>query len=237
MKRILYFVALIFANSLSAQQIAEHKPGFVLGELPYGLDALEPAIDKETMNIHYNKHHAAYLNNLNAALLQDPYVKEYNDLSMEGILLRVTEDQEVIRNNAGGHYNHQLFWSCLTPDKSKGTPSDRLLQAIQRDFGSIEKLKDLLVAEAKNRFGSGWVWLCKDMNGVLFVTSTPNQDNPLMARISKRFGFPILGIDVWEHAYYLKYQNKRVDYVKALLEIVNWQFVSDRYEKEFEIGK
>lgn len=237
MKRILYFVAVIFVNTTLGQQVGEHKPGFVLGELPYALDALEPAIDKETMNIHYNKHHVAYLNNLNAALLEEPYVKEYGNLSLEGMLLRVGEDHGVIRNNAGGHYNHQLFWKCLTPIKEKHVPSERLLQAIQRDFGSLDKLKELLLLESKNRFGSGWVWLCKDLNGVLFVMSTPNQDNPLMAKISKRFGIPILGIDVWEHAYYLKYQNKRPDYVKSVLEIVNWDFVSEQYEKEFEIGK
>jgi Fe-Mn family superoxide dismutase len=237
MKRILYFVALIFVQETIGQQVAEHKPGFVLGELPYSVEALEPFIDKETMTIHFNKHHASYVNNLNTALLEDPYLKEYGSLSLEGILLRITEDDAVIRNNAGGHYNHELFWRCLTPNAELRIPSDRLMQSIKRDFGSIEKLKELLMLEAKNRFGSGWVWLCKDLNGVLFVISTPNQDNPLMAKITKRFGIPILGIDVWEHAYYLKYQNKRPDYVKSILEIVNWQYVSERYEKDFEIRK
>jgi Fe-Mn family superoxide dismutase len=237
MKRLLFLIPLFFSLASKSQNVGEKKAGFVLDALPYAYDALEPIIDKETMNIHYNKHHAGYVNNLNAALQQEPYVKEFADLSLEGILLRVESNQEVIRNNAGGHYNHDLFWRCLSKGGVKSLPSEKLLQTINRDFGSIDKLKELITNEAKARFGSGWVWLCKDLNGVLFVSSTPNQDNPLMARLGARVGLPLLGIDVWEHAYYLKYQNKRLDYVKAVLEIVNWEYVSQRYEKEFQFSK
>jgi Fe-Mn family superoxide dismutase len=212
------FIGLVFAKPSEAQEV------FSLAPLPYAYDALEPYIDKETMNIHYSKHHQAYVTNLNKALVE----QKVSNKNLVNILEHVAQYSEAIRNNAGGHYNHTLFWSILTPTLNT-KPSDALLQAINKEFGSLDSLKKIMNTYASKRFGSGWVWLCVNEQKQLFVCSTPNQDNPIM-NIAEKKGYPIMGIDVWEHAYYLKYQNKRGDYLNAIWNIVNWQAVSDNYQ-------
>mgnify|MGYP003667299234 CR=1 FL=1 len=197
---------------------------FELPQLGYAYDALEPVIDSQTMQIHHSKHHQAYVNKLNKAL--EGTAAE--NLSIEEMLKNISKYSTAVRNNAGGHYNHSLFWTILTPNKNT-LPSDRLLQAINQEFGSVDSLKILLNNAASNQFGSGWVWLSLDKNNKLFISSTSNQDNPLMDLAEKQ-GRPILGIDVWEHAYYLKYQNKRGDYLLAIWDVINWEEVSNRYE-------
>ncbi|MEN2992971.1 MAG: superoxide dismutase [Bacteroidia bacterium] len=194
---------------------------FVLPELPYPYDALEPHIDKMTMEIHHQKHHGTYLNNLKAALEKYP---DWAAKSFEEILAnisRLPEDiRTAVRNNGGGHWNHSFFWPLMTP-KSPGRPVGALAEAIQSTFGSFEAFQEKFTAAALGRFGSGWAWLVwKD--GKLEIGSTPNQDNPLMD-ISEFKGRPILGLDVWEHAYYLRYQNRRADYIKAWWNVVNWE--------------
>ena len=200
---------------------------FKLPALPYAADALQPHIDKRTMNIHHGKHHNGYTNKLNAAIEGTPLAKK----SIEDILKKVSKQSTAVRNNGGGYYNHSLFWSVMSPDGG-GEPSatSKLGKAIKKDFGSFEKFKEAFSAAAKTRFGSGWAWLCVSSRGKLFVTSTPNQDNPLMDVADKK-GTPILGLDVWEHAYYLKYQNKRPDYVGAFFNVINWKEVSRRFSK------
>jgi Fe-Mn family superoxide dismutase len=197
---------------------------FELPQLGYAYDALEPVIDSQTMQIHHSKHHQAYVNKLNKAL--EGTAAE--NLSIEEMLKNISKYSTAVRNNAGGHYNHSLFWTILTPNKNT-LPSDRLLQAINQEFGSVDSLKILLNNAASNQFGSGWVWLSLDKNNKLFISSTSNQDNPLMDLAEKQ-GRPILGIDVWEHAYYIKYQNKRGDYLLAIWDVINWEEVSNRYE-------
>ena len=197
---------------------------FELPQLSYAYDALEPVIDAQTMQIHHSKHHQAYVNNLNKAL--EGTTAE--NLSLEEIIKNISKYSTAVRNNAGGHYNHSLFWTILTPVKNT-QPSERLLQAINQQFGSVDSLKILLNTAASNQFGSGWAWLSLDKNNKLFISSTSNQDNPLMDLAEKQ-GRPILGIDVWEHAYYLKYQNKRADYLSAIWDVINWDEVSKRYE-------
>ncbi len=198
---------------------------FKLPKLPYDYDALMPHIDKRTMTIHHGKHHNGYTNKLNAAIADTPLAKK----SIEEILKKASKHGAGVRNNGGGFYNHSLFWKVMSP-KGGGTPSatSKIGKAIKKDFGSFEKFKDAFAAAAKTRFGSGWAWLCVSNRGKLFVTSTPNQDNPLMDCAEKK-GTPILGLDVWEHAYYLKYQNKRPDYVEAFFSVINWTEVSKRY--------
>jgi len=200
---------------------------FKLPALPYAADALQPHIDKRTMNIHHGKHHNGYTNKLNAAIEGTPLAKK----SIEDILKKVSKQSTAVRNNGGGYYNHSLFWKVMSPDGG-GEPSanSKLGKAIKKDFGSFEKFKEEFTAAAKTRFGSGWAWLCVSSRGKLFVTSTPNQDNPLMDVADKK-GTPILGLDVWEHAYYLKYQNKRPDYVGAFFNVINWKEVSRRFSK------
>ena len=198
---------------------------FQLPELPYSFDALEPHIDARTMEIHHGKHHNGYTNKLNAAI-------EGTDLegkSIEAILANVSAHGAGVRNNGGGFYNHSLFWSVMSPDGG-GEPSERMNihKAIMRDFGSFEAFKDAFAAAAKTRFGSGWAWLCVDKDDKLFICSTPNQDNPLMDVVEEE-GTPILGLDVWEHAYYLNYQNRRPDYVNAFFNVIDWGAVSERY--------
>jgi superoxide dismutase, Fe-Mn family len=197
---------------------------YSLPELAYEKDALEPHIDRLTMEIHYGKHHAAYCNNLNKAIKDTELIH----LTLEQILAKAGTLGPVIRNNAGGHYNHNLFWSILSPKKNT-QPTQALLSAIIRDFGSIEKMKESINQEGAKRFGSGWAWLVLMEDGSLQVTSTPNQDNPLMD-VAELKGRPILGIDVWEHAYYLKYQNKRGEYLKEIWNIIDWEKVSEIYE-------
>jgi len=194
---------------------------FVLPNLPYAYDALEPYIDAQTMEIHHQKHHGAYLANLKAALEKYP---DWAAKPLEEILAnlsRLPEDiRTAVRNNGGGHWNHSFFWPLLTP-KSSGRPVGQLAQALQTTFGSFEAFQEKFTAAAMGRFGSGWAWLVWQ-NGQLVIGSTPNQDNPLMD-ISEFRGKPILGLDVWEHAYYLRYQNRRADYIKAWWNVVNWE--------------
>ncbi len=198
---------------------------FKLPDLPYAYAALEPHIDARTMEIHHGKHHAGYTNNLNAAIAGT----DLEGKKIEDILANVSKHGAAVRNNGGGFYNHSLFWEIMSPDGG-GEPSAQMniKKAIDRDFGSFANFKKEFSAAAGSRFGSGWAWLCTDANDKLFVTSTPNQDNPLMDVADKK-GTPILGLDVWEHAYYLNYQNRRPDYVAAFFNVINWQEVTQRY--------
>ncbi len=196
---------------------------FQLPDLPYAFDALEPHVDARTMEIHHGKHHAAYTNNLNAAIAGTVLEGQ----TIEQILDTVSQVPAAIRNNGGGYYNHNLFWEIMSPDGG-GEPSGALAEAINRNFDSFEEFKKQFSAAATTRFGSGWAWLCTDEGGKLFITSTPNQDNPLMDNAEKP-GTPILGLDVWEHAYYLNYQNRRPDYISAFFNVINWEEVSKRY--------
>lgn len=196
---------------------------FELPTLPYAPDALEPHIDKTTMEIHHGKHHAGYTNKLNAAI-------EGTDLdgkSIEDILTGLDMSNAAVRNNGGGFYNHSLFWSVMSPDGG-GEPEGEIANAINEAFGSYDAFKDEFSKAAATRFGSGWAWLCVQEGGKLEVCSTPNQDNPMMPNVGCG-GTPILGLDVWEHAYYLKYQNKRPDYIGAFFNVINWEEVTRRY--------
>ncbi len=196
---------------------------FTLPALPYATTALEPHIDARTMEIHHGKHHNAYVTNLNAALAGKP---EENQ-SIEEILANISKHPAAVRNNGGGHYNHSLFWTILGPNAG-GTPTGALADAINAAFGSFDEFKTKFAAAATTRFGSGWAWLIKGADGKLAITSTPNQDNPLMD-IAEVKGTPILGLDVWEHAYYLHYQNRRPDYITAFWNVVNWAEVAKRF--------
>lgn len=200
---------------------------FQLPELQYAFDALEPNIDARTMEIHYGKHHAAYINNLNAAIAGTPA----EDKKIEDILANISSYSMAVRNNGGGYYNHNLFWEVMSPNGG-GEPSDRMniSKAIDRDLGGFEQFKKDFGNAAMTRFGSGWAWLCVDANDKLFITSTANQDNPLMDVVEAK-GTPVLGLDVWEHAYYLNYQNRRVDYVSAFFNVINWHEVTKRYNE------
>lgn len=201
---------------------------YTLPELGYSYDALEPHFDKETMEIHHSKHHQAYVNNANAALEGSEWEgKEVSEVIQN--LDKVPSDkQTALRNNAGGHYNHSLFWKTL---KTGTTLQGSLKQAIERDFGSVEAFKEAFEKAAQTRFGSGWAWLVLQ-GDKLAVVSTANQDNPLMGKqISGTEGYPIIGLDVWEHAYYLKYQNKRPDYIKAYWNVVNWDEAQKRFDE------
>ena len=196
---------------------------FTLPPLPYGFDALEPHIDAQTMQIHHDKHHQAYVDNLNKALAGT----EHENKSLEEIVARAGSVSPAVRNNGGGHWNHSFFWEILGPNG--GQPSGELATAINSAFGSLDGLKEKMNTAGTTRFGSGWAWLIvKD--GKLEVTSTPNQDNPLMD-VAEVKGTPILGIDVWEHAYYLKYQNKRPDYLKEIWNVINWTKVAEHFTK------
>ncbi|MBV1923679.1 MAG: superoxide dismutase [Flavobacteriaceae bacterium] len=196
---------------------------FTLPQLKYAYDALEPHIDARTMEIHHGKHHQGYTNNLNAAI-------EGTDLegkTIENILINLDKDNKAVRNNGGGFYNHDLFWNIMSPDGG-GEPSGNLAEAINSAFGSFEAFKDAFSKAAKTQFGSGWAWLCVHKGGKVEVCSTANQDNPLMPGIGCG-ATPILALDVWEHAYYLNYQNRRPDYVNAFFNVINWQEVSALY--------
>lgn len=196
---------------------------FSLPQLPYAHDALEPHIDTLTMQIHHGKHHNAYVTNLNKALEGSPLA----DKSLEDLMTGMDMANMAVRNNGGGHYNHSLFWTIMAPNAG-GTPSGELAAAIDRDFGGLDAFKEKFTAAATTRFGSGWAWLCVHKGGKLEVCSTPNQDNPLMPNTGCG-GTPILGLDVWEHAYYLHYQNRRPDYIGAFWNVVNWAEVARRY--------
>jgi Fe-Mn family superoxide dismutase len=196
---------------------------FELEALPYANDALEPHIDRETMEIHHDRHHQAYVDNLNKAIAGT----DAENASLEDILANISKYPAAVRNNGGGHYNHKLFWSILGPNAG-GEPTGELADAINEAFGSFAELKTQLQNAGATRFGSGWSWLIVTTEGKLAVTSTPNQDNPLMD-VAEVKGTPILGIDVWEHAYYLKYQNKRPAYLDAIFNVINWDAVAANY--------
>lgn len=195
---------------------------FELPALRYGFNALEPHIDAKTMEIHHGKHHAAYVNNLNKALEGT----ENEGKSLEELFKNISKLPAAVRNNGGGHYNHTMFWEIMGPGKG-GQPAGALADAINGTFGSVDKFKEQFNNAAATRFGSGWAWLVSS-GGKLVVTSTPNQDNTLMD-IAEVKGFPILGLDVWEHAYYLHYQNRRPDYINAWWNVVNWEEVAKRF--------
>ncbi|GAA3974094.1 superoxide dismutase SodA [Pedobacter ginsengiterrae] len=198
---------------------------FELPALHYATDALEPHIDKMTMEIHHDKHHQAYVTNLNKAVEGKPEA----NLSIEEIVKNISKYPAAVRNNGGGHYNHSLFWNVLGPNKG-GEPTGDLAKAINAAFGSFADLKTKMQEAGATRFGSGWAWLSVGADKKLQVSSTPNQDNPLMD-VAEVKGTPIFGIDVWEHAYYLKYQNKRPDYLAAIWNAVNWDAVAELYKK------
>lgn len=193
---------------------------FELPKLKYSYDALEPRIDAKTMEIHHTKHHQAYIDNLNKALPE-------NTKMLEEILQNISTHPVAVRNNAGGHWNHSFFWEIMSPNAG-GEPTGELAEEINKSFGSFEKFKEEFENAAKTRFGSGWAWLVKTSDG-LKICSTPNQDNPLMD-LAEVKGTPLLGLDVWEHAYYLKYQNKRADYIAAFWNVVNWAKVTELYQ-------
>ncbi|MDA3952436.1 MAG: superoxide dismutase [Bacteroidales bacterium] len=195
---------------------------FELPKLAYDYNALEPYIDAQTMEIHHSKHHAGYTNNLNNAIKDS----ELENKSIEDLLGNISNYSVAVRNNGGGFYNHKLFWDIMSP-KGGGEPSGDLLNAIDKNFGSFVDFKNLFNKAAATRFGSGWAWLVKQ-EGKLLITSTPNQDNPLMD-LAEVKGTPILGLDVWEHAYYLKYQNKRPDYIEAFWNVIDWDQVAKRF--------
>ncbi|MDZ7634612.1 MAG: superoxide dismutase [Bacteroidales bacterium] len=199
--------------------------GYTFPELPYAYNALEPYIDAQTMEIHYSKHHRAYFDNFMKAAAEN----KIDDLSLSDIFAKMSTLPAVIRNNGGGFYNHNLFWKVMGPNAG-GKPEGALLEAINNTFGSFDLFKTEFETAAKTQFGSGWAWLAVDADGKLFVSQTPNQDNPLMDVAAKR-GTPILALDVWEHAYYLKYQNRRPEYVSSYWNVVNWNKVSELYGK------
>ena len=208
----------------------ELRMPFTLPELPYAEDSLAPHIDAATMNIHRTKHHNAYVTNLNKALEAHA---DWSNRSIDDICKNITNVPEAVRgavrNNGGGHFNHSLFWQVLAPAGKGGQPSAELSAAITKAFTSIDEMKAKFAAAATGRFGSGWAWLVRKSDGTLAITSTPNQDNPLMTGVAELVATPILGLDVWEHAYYLNYQNRRPDYVTAFWSVVNWSEVSKRF--------
>jgi Fe-Mn family superoxide dismutase len=199
---------------------------FSLPPLPYAADALEPAIDATTMTIHHDRHHGAYVANLNAQIATNPALA---NLSLEALQGQIGAFPVAVRNNGGGHWNHSLFWAVMAPEGRGGAPSNELLAAIKRSFGSLEAMQNQFNKAAAGRFGSGWAWLIRKPDGSLAITSTANQDNPLMDLPGIERGTPLLGLDVWEHAYYLKYQNRRPDYIQAWWPLVNWKEVNRRY--------
>jgi Fe-Mn family superoxide dismutase len=195
-----------------------------LPKLPYGYDALEPHIDARTMEIHYTKHHQTYINNLNAALEKHPDLQGKSVEDLLKNLNAIPEDIRIaVRNNGGGHLNHTMFWPMMSPNGG-GEPKGELAGVINSAFGSFANFKDQFSKAAAGRFGSGWAWLCVDKGGKLTITSTPNQDNPISDGLK-----PVLGLDVWEHAYYLKYQNRRADYITAWWNVVNWDQIAKNY--------
>ena len=224
MKRWMTAAAALLAAAGMSGGAETPAAGWALEPLPYAFDALEPHIDAATMEIHYTRHHQAYFQNLARAA-------EGSDLAgkpLEAVLAEVGRLPAAVRNNGGGHYNHTLFWKNLSPTGG-GRPTGALAARLEAAFGSFEQFQAQFKQAALGRFGSGWVWLCVGADGALFVTSTPNQDNPLMD-VAERRGRPILGLDVWEHAYYLKYRNRRDGYIDAFWNVVNWADVAARLE-------
>lgn len=198
---------------------------FELAPLPYSFNVLEPYIDAQTMEIHHGKHHGAYVTNLNKAIEGKP---ELEGKSLEELFQNISSAPVAVRNNGGGHYNHTMFWNIMGPNKG-GKPTGALADAINSTFGSFEKFQELFNNAATTRFGSGWAWLVLS-NDKLVVTSTPNQDNPLMD-VAEVKGFPIMGLDVWEHAYYLKYQNRRPEYITNWWNVVDWDAIAKRFDE------
>ena len=198
---------------------------FQLPDLPYPKDALEPNIDAQTMEIHHDKHHAGYTNKLNAAVEGTALEGK----SIEDLLANVSSHSTAVRNNGGGYYNHTLFWEVMSLNGG-GEPVGKVAEELNKAFGSYENFKKEFASAAAGRFGSGWAWLIKKGDGSVAITSTPNQDNPLMD-IAEDKGTPILGLDVWEHAYYLKYQNKRPDYIQAFFNVIDWNKVEEKYQQ------
>jgi len=209
------------------------QTGFDQQPLPYAYDALENIIDAMTMEIHYSKHAAAYSKNLKEAAQAESINL---NTPLEAVLANISQYSAKVRNNGGGHYNHELFWQCMRPKKDGNAPSGNLLLAIEKNFGSFDAFKKQFADAGKSRFGSGWAWLYADQQNMLKIASTANQDNPLMNLPAAQpgsdiKGFPLLTLDVWEHAYYLKYQNKRADYIDNWWNVVNWDYVQIRFDK------
>lgn len=228
MKRIAMALILTCAIAPAPIVMAQTAPApaaFTLAPLPYAANALEPAIDAQTMTIHHDKHHQAYVDALNKAVAADPTLAGQ---SLEQLVAKAGTLPATVRNNAGGHWNHSFFWDTMAPAAQSGKPSAALAAAIDSSFGSLDAFKAAFKDAGTKRFGSGWVWLIIGADGTLAITSTPNQDNPLMD-VAETKGTPILGNDVWEHAYYLKHQNRRGDYLDGWWQVVNWSTVSKRY--------
>lgn len=209
----------VYSNSIPETKAIDS----VFPDLPYAYDALEPAIDAKTMEIHYTKHHKAYYTNFMAAIKDTPAA----NLDMNSLFAGISKQSMAVRNNGGGYYNHKLFWENMSPKKTE--PSAELKAAIDKSFTSMDKFKEEFSTTAKKHFGSGWAWLAAGKDGKLFVSETLNQDNPLMD-VAEKKGTPLLALDVWEHAYYLKYQNRRPEYVDNFWSVVNWDTVSKRFE-------
>ena len=216
-------LAMIAAPAIAQERAA--TPPYTLSPLPYPADALEPVIDAETMTLHHDKHHQNYVDALNKAVASDSALAGQ---SLEQLLAQAGSAPAVVRNNAGGHWNHSFFWKTMTRPKAVEQPSPELAHAIDAAFGSIDKMKTAFKAAGTGRFGSGWVWLIVGRDGNLAITATPNQDNPLMDT-AEAPGTPLLGNDIWEHAYYLKYRNRRSDYLDAWWQVVDWAMVSHRF--------
>lgn len=219
LKRVIIALWLSWVAPFAAAQ------GFTLAPLPYPHDALAPVIDERTMQIHHGRHHQAYVDNLNKAVTATPALSGF---SLEALMSQISKTSDAVRNNGGGHWNHTFFWQSMTRPGQGGAPSAELLSAINRDFGSMEQFKAAFRGAGLSRFGSGWAWLIVGADGKLKITSTPNQDNPLMDVVAER-GAPLLGNDVWEHAYYLQYQNRRGDYLDVWWQVVDWSVISRRY--------
>jgi Fe-Mn family superoxide dismutase len=208
---------------LSKNKLFALKSPFELPALPYDFAALAPNIDKQTMEIHHGKHHQGYVDKLNKAIEGTNFATQ----NLLEIMASVGENDTAVRNNGGGHYNHSLFWESLSPKNQMATGN--IKAALEKDFGSYAAFQKEFSAAATGVFGSGWAWLCKANDGKLFITSTPNQDNPLMKNLAEETGTPLLGLDVWEHAYYLNYQNKRAEYVESFYKIINWEKIEERF--------
>lgn len=213
------------APAVPAMAQPEATDRFALPSLPYAADALQPAVDAQTMTIHHARHHQGYVDNLNKAVAADP---DLAGQSLEQLVANAGALSNTVRNNAGGHWNHSFFWKSMAPAAQSGAPSPGLAEAIEASFGTLDAFKAAFKDAGTGRFGSGWVWLIVDGEGKLAITSTPNQNNPLMD-VAETKGMPILGNDVWEHAYYLNYQNRRGDYLDGWWQVVNWPEVSRRY--------
>jgi Fe-Mn family superoxide dismutase len=213
----------LLANILNVTTMSHTLPN-----LPYAYNALEPYIDAQTMEIHHTKHHQAYVTNLNNAIAGT----EAEGKSLLEIVKNIDKYSVAVRNNGGGHWNHSFFWELLSPDAAK-SPSGELLEKVEKKWGSLDKFKEEFGKAALSRFGSGWAWLCLEKDGSLEICSTANQDNPLMPGVGCE-GTPLLGLDVWEHAYYLKYQNRRADYINAFWSVLDWKAVEKNYKKANE---